>query len=351
MRILHVVWGFSLGGVETMLTNIANYQSLSNNVNILIINDIVNQSLLESLSKNVRVIKLKRKIGSKSIIDILKLNWNIHFLHPDIIHLHDRKIIKYIVPYFRNKCCVTMHNSLFKNTDYSDLKKFKRVFSISKSVEIQLLNNNIQNICIPNGIPLRQILYRNHFSIGKIIHAVQVSRLFYKQKGQDLLLKALSIALHKYRIKIILDFIGEGEDMNYLKEMAVQLDINDNVNFLGARPQHYIFTHLKDYDLFIQPSYYEGFGLTVAEAIAAKVPVLVSNNEGPLEIIDNGKYGFYFLNGNAEDCAKRILQFTKEIKNIPILVEQAYSHISKYYSVDRTAQTYLDEYKKMNYHE
>lgn len=69
------------------------------------------------------------------------------------------------------------------------------------------------------------------------------------------------------------------------------MHLEDHVIFEGLKEQAWIYENLCRYDLFIQPSRYEGFGLTVAEAISAKVPVLVSNIEGPLEIIDGGRLG------------------------------------------------------------
>ena len=54
--------------------------------------------------------------------------------------------------------------------------------------------------------------------------------------------------------------------------------------FLVKQTQDYVAAHLTDYDLFVQPSRWEGFGLTVAEAMAAGVPVLVSEGQGPAEV-------------------------------------------------------------------
>lgn len=60
------------------------------------------------------------------------------------------------------------------------------------------------------------------------------------------------------------------------------------MNACIKKNQEWIYHNLCNFDLFIQPSRFEGFGLTVAEAIAAKVTVLVSNIQGPMEIIDDG---------------------------------------------------------------
>ena len=126
--------------------------------------------------------------------------------------------------------------------------------------------------------------------------------------------------------------------------MIKDLQLENEVKLLGAKPQQYIFEHLCEYDLFAQPSIYEGFGLTVAEAMAAKIPVLVSENQGPLEIIDNGKYGFSFKNGDAEDCAAKIIDIIESgVDNE--LIEAAYKRVEDCFTVQQTANNYLKGYK------
>ena len=62
------------------------------------------------------------------------------------------------------------------------------------------------------------------------------------------------------------------------------------------------------YDLLVQPSRYEGFGLTVVEGMAAGVPVLVSDIEGPMEVIDKGRHGFAFRSEDFHDCGDRMME-------------------------------------------
>ena len=184
------------------------------------------------------------------------------------------------------------------------------------------------------------------FEDGKL-HFIQVSRLDIAQKGQDILLKALGIVKADFRIdNFMMHFVGNGADEEKLKMMTRELGIESNVVFEGLKDQMWVYSNLCNFDLFIQPSRFEGFGLTVAEAIAAKVPVLVSNIEGPLEIIDGGRLGMTFENENSLDCAEKIVAFMHDGRN-ENQVEAAYEYVKDNYDVSLTAQKYIEVYKSV----
>lgn len=328
-----------------MLTNIANIQASKGlNVTILSINDKIDDRLA-SLLHNVRLLHVKKE-GSKSPLDLVKLNYLIYKVSPDVIHLHDRNIAKYILPIFKKNCFLTIHNSLTEGVDYSSLKKFHHVFAISHTVNEQLHQRGINSVCVMNGIDFGKFQQRENNVIGGKIKAVQVSRLYCKQKGQDILLNAMSIARKEYNLDVDVDFIGGGEDLECLKGKALDLNLTDHIRFLGVKSQEYVADNLKNYDLFIQPSRFEGFGLTVVEAMAAKVPVLVSRNEGPWEILDEGRYGFAFNNGDAEDCARKLFEFSQK-GDLTYFVQQAYNHAKSNYSIENTVEEYIEQYKKI----
>ena len=141
-------------------------------------------------------------------------------------------------------------------------------------------------------------------------------------------------------------FVGDGQDKEMLKQMAHELNLDQEIVFEGLKDQTWVYENLCNFDLFIQPSRYEGFGLTVAEAIAAKVPVLVSNIEGPLEIIDGGRLGLSFENKVATDCANKIVDFIKQGRN-EAQVEAAYQYVCDHYDVSVTARKYLEVYQSI----
>ena len=127
-----------------------------------------------------------------------------------------------------------------------------------------------------------------------------------------------------------------------LKELVSSYSLNNEVHFLGFKPREYVYENLCQYDLYVQPSVFEGFGLTLAEAIAAKVPVITSDLEGPVEVIAGGKYGITFKCGDANDLANKIIQFYNN--EIAVDTEAAQKFAFENFNIKATAQKYLDEY-------
>jgi len=168
------------------------------------------------------------------------------------------------------------------------------------------------------------------------------------KKGQDILINAISI-LKKRNIKNIeVSFIGTGNDIHILKQMADNLGVSEQIHFLGLKDRQYIYSHLKEYDLMCHPARYEGFGLCIAEGIAAMLPILVSDEGGPYEIIKQGRLGYAFQSGNAVDCADKIEYILKNYNDAVKLTFPAYEHAMQHYSIKRMVKKYTQSYKDAN---
>mgnify|MGYP003182051257 CR=1 FL=1 len=365
MKVVHVFWSLMFGGIETMLVNITNAQAQSNaNVYIIIINDNCDKTLINALNRNVRVVFLYRKLHSKGFQFIFKFNRALRKIKPDIIHLHDPHLFGLIFSrQLRNITCVTLHDvpygslcgssilqrkilalnfRLAGNVVYLD--KIPQVFSISNIVQKELYNKfGVDSIIVNNGIDTSRFKQRHQRGINQPMRLVQVSRLDHKKKGQDLLIKAVA----KLKGRIEVDFVGDGESLTYLSNLSRKLDVEHYVHFLGKKSQSFIFENLQNYDLFVQPSRYEGFGLTVAEAMAAKVPVLVTEGEGPAEITCNEKYGWTFKNGDIDDLVNKIVCIQRLYAEAMDKAEKARLYVCNNYNVTVTARKYLEEYTNM----
>ncbi len=347
---MHLIFSFCTGGAETMLVDIVNEQCKKADISLIIINNLYKEELLNKIDNRVSIIKIDRKPRSKNIFRLFKLNWILFNIRPDFIHCHNYKAIILILRKIIScKIGLTVHELGVPCNLHSC---YDIIFAISNAVMQDIKKKiNLDVIVVDNGIDFIKIkqknnlLFNNNENIFKII---QVSRLEHNKKGQDILIRAISILVNDYNYKnISLDFIGEGKSEEYLKELVEELKLEKYIHFLGLKDREYIYSNLCNYNLLIQPSRFEGFGLTIVEAMAAKIPVLVSDIGGPKEIINNGKFGYMFKKNSFIDCAEKILTVIREMKNPNYFdkINNTYDVMKSKYDISITANKYLRIYK------
>lgn len=350
MHITHITYSLAHGGIGTMLPQIANEQCKNNVVTVIIVSDIIAKEKLDVLNKKINVIKLKRKTGSVSLIPIIRLNQLIFKSNADIFHFHSGEIVKYLLPFIWNKIkkisCVTLHSApnSIKQFKKSRLKYFHYRYAISKAIKEQLsFVCNLDSEIILNGINVNDFI-QNKNKENVMFRIIQISRLLHEMKGQDILLNAITILKKQGFHNIDVTFLGgNGTSQPFLEELAKEYNILNNVHFVAPKSHFYIEQHLCDYNLLVQPSRFEPFGLTIAEGMAAKIPVLVSDIPAPMEIINQGECGLYFKSEDSNDCAKKIKSIIQNGYD-ENMIEKAYQRVQSLYSVDLTAQNYLKEY-------
>ena len=343
MKILHIIFSFNIGGSETMLVDIINKQVQKHEVTLCVINNLYDEKLLNTIDKRVKIILLNRTPSSHNLFDVLRLNYWVHHKTFQVIHCHDCNILKYVWGLFRFTTVLTVHDT---HLPLEGIEYYKIVVSISYSVEKDLKQRGLKySPIIYNGICPELILQTKHCFLEKAseVKILQIGRLEHLKKGQHLALEALAIlAKNNPQHYFNLTFIGEGSSYVFLQDMSKKMGINSQVCFLGKRSRKYIISHLKDYDILIQPSLYEGFGLTVVEAMTAGIPVLVSNIEGPMEIINNGEYGFYFNNNDSTDMANCLAYMISHQEIVNTVVRKG-----KIRALDFTLSKMVDKYERI----
>lgn len=116
-----------------------------------------------------------------------------------------------------------------------------------------------------------------------------VGRLLCANKGQNLLLQALSSPSWKNRSWRI-TFYGEGPDKNYISELAAFLGIREKVEFAGNVED--IGRVWANSHALLQPSIIEGVPQSMLEAMLCSRPVIATAVSGIPEWIEDGKTGF-----------------------------------------------------------
>lgn len=323
MNILYATFSFSTGGIERLLADIVNEaaKEKSNNIYLCIINDSYDQYLLSTVNSNVNIILLRRGVGGRKIKYILEYTKFILRNEIDIIHCQTENLVKFstlskiIKP--KIKVFTTVHDTYFLNLKSYEVIIDKlvcsKIIAISEIVKQQIILRGVSEekvVKIYNAIDLQKFkilkdkvyVYKDQIVIGN------VARIVPEKKGQDVLINAISLIKEKYpNIKCL--FAGEAPHnklflLDRLENLCKNLDIKDNIVFCGNIEDVSKFLDL--IDIFVLPSRYEGFGISLIEAMYKGIPCIATNIDGPKEIIKNNKYGLLFENNDYRDLANKI---------------------------------------------
>lgn len=349
MKIVHCLFTMEAAGAQVLTVGLLNEMCLQNQVELIIVND-WNADLLKQLDSRIKIHCINRKTGDRSLLPIIKLNLLLLRIKADIIHCHEPNMVKIIVFKRRAKLVHTVHDVGIPTTFYN---RYDSLVAISLSVYEDVVSKcQIPIKLIYNGVPITSFNRRASYVTfkNKHIKLVQISRLLHEKKGQDILLQALDIIKLKYGFtNFTFDFIGSGASEKYLQQMINNLHLEGKVQLLGEKSRPWILANLCSYNILIQPSRYEGFGLTIIEGLAAGLPILASDIDGPKEIIDVIPGGFLFKNGDIYDCAYQLFKLLKlyEEEDINNMMERAYEEIKAKYSMTVCAQKYVSEYERI----
>lgn len=277
-----------VGGAETMLVDIANAQAArGHRVALLIVNDRESPQVMDALSPQVRVVRFHRREGSAPLLLLARLNVAILRLHPDVVHVHHQNFCR-LVRVFRGRLLYTVHN-LHIPMDYCrEVRMAAITDAVAEDVRARVPGAMVDTVL--NGISVDAIRWRGGESPDKVFRIVQVGRFDVEQKGQDLLVKALG-ELHRRGVdNVEVTFIGRGPDEAMLRQLAVDEGVAEYVHFAGVLSRSQIYDSLAGFDAMVHPSRYEGFGLVIAEGMAAGLPLIVTEKDGPWEVAGNGRF-------------------------------------------------------------
>ena len=159
------------------------------------------------------------------------------------------------------------------------------------------------------GVATHQFDCRTHQGPGK--HLLYTGRLA-AAKGLPVLLEGLAALKEQLRSDFILTVIGDGPDRDQLESQVSNLDLSQNVRFVGYQSQSEVRRYLKSTDIFILPSFAEGVPVSLMEALASGVPVITTQIAGISELVENGKSGYLVAPGDAKALTKKIVQLFEQ---------------------------------------
>jgi glycosyltransferase involved in cell wall biosynthesis len=104
-------------------------------------------------------------------------------------------------------------------------------------------------------------------------------------KGTDTLLEGFALLPDKLRNITTLDIAGDSREIAFYKNKSQDLKIASRVNWLGYVPRELMPALYRQCDVFILPSRYETFGVSIVEALLCDKPVIATRCGGPEDIV------------------------------------------------------------------
>ena len=158
-----------------------------------------------------------------------------------------------------------------------NLKKADEIFSTSNYMKIEAQKYTDKNINItPFGIDIN--IFNDKENRSNDCINIGIVKSLEKVYGIDYLIKAFKYIIDKYPDKkLSLNIIGEGTQEKSLKDLVNSLKLEDKVKFLGKTSQEGVSEFYNKMHIAVVPSLSESFGVTVLEAQACGIPVVVSD--------------------------------------------------------------------------
>jgi|GEM_PF-904403 len=172
---------------------------------------------------------------------------------------------------------------------------------------------------VPNGVeepPSNEpdkLTARKILGISEEVFVVFTAAYHVARKRLETLVKAAKVLKDKKLRNIVIIIGGKGPLTEYLKSLALDLNVQDIVKFVGWIPEDKLQLYYKASDVFVITSEYEGGPQTMLEEGIRGVPLIVSDTQsGFMMMAKNNVHCLKFRLGDATDLAEKIIQLIND---------------------------------------
>ena len=224
------------------------------------------------------------------------------------------------------------------------LLKIKYTAQITDSRNfLKLKNVNKTVVYIPHGVNLELFnkVKGNKYSRFTIL---TVARL-HPQKNLENLIRAFAKVKNKISYPQLY-IVGDGPEKQNLKALINELDLDKDVKLLGVISGNELIKIYKSCHLFILASLYEGQPISLLEAWAAKLPVIVSKTGDCQYLVKNEINGYQIDNQLDPSSIAKIIVDAVQNKKLEELGKNGFNLIKNKYNWEKSAEKVYDLYKK-----
>lgn len=345
MKILHVITSLRTGGAEKLMVDLLpRLRDMGQEVDLCVF-DGVHTAFYELLEQQgIKIFVLQ--VGG-SVYDVRNIFALMHLIKGyDIVHTHNTacQLFTAIAHVFAPdaRLVTTEHNTTNRRRGrwylkWGDLwmyRQYERIICISDQASnnlAQYIGASSKILTIYNGINLDRFISAPGTSAERDEKVVTMVSAFRAQKDQKTLIKAFDLLPDNY----VLQLVGDGELRSETEIFGKQFGCFDRIKFLGNRDD--VPELLKNSDVIILSSHYEGLSLSSLEGMASGRPFIASDVDGLHEIVDG--YGVLFPHGDDKALAKCILELTTDADYCAAVVKRCKERALQY-DISRMVEGY-----------
>lgn len=165
-------------------------------------------------------------------------------------------------------------------------------------------------------------------------------------KGINELISAFKSVLQTAKDTYLV-LVGSLDDINPISEENLEYAQNSpNVVLTGNVPADEIYKHMAMFDVLTHPSYREGFGKVLQEAMGVRVPVITTDIPGPSEVIENNVSGILCRVKDSDDLADKMLLLYNDKALCDSFAEAGYKRAAAYFDRPIMLKNILDDINK-----
>jgi glycosyltransferase involved in cell wall biosynthesis len=359
--ILYLITGLRLGGAERQLLLLSD-QIRAAGYKVLVVAMESDGIMANSFkNKGITVLELDIKGVESLFTGYKKMKTIVDDFSPDIIHSHMihanlfGRIFKFFNP--RYKLINTAHNIKEGNRFLMKGYSLTRILTDwSTNVSMEALDHYVKqgyfnrncSSYIPNAIDTEEFSpnVESAFNIREQMGLPPNAYVFFsagrlhEQKNYQLLVHSFKIVLNEFPSAVLI-IAGEGPLYAELKELSSLLGIAGQIFFLGRRED--VPSLLNMCNCFVLSSWYEGFGMVIAEALATMKPVIATDCGGVKEVMSN--YGTLIKTGDLKALAAAMISEISFPSKVEDLVNGR-EHIKQNYAIAGVIKQWVDLYHR-----
>ncbi|RLG01108.1 glycosyltransferase family 4 protein, partial [Thermococci archaeon] len=141
---------------------------------------------------------------------------------------------------------------------------------------------------------------------------------------------------------ILCIIVGSGQLKRELEKLIKELNLQDHIKLVGAKPHEEIPLWMNACDVFVLSSLKESFGIVQIEAMACGKPIVATYNEGSEEIIKDKKVGILVEPTNYSELSYEIIRVLNQEWNSQYILDY-----TKKFDIKNTTKEIIQVYREV----